>query len=152
MDQKFELIETTSQPVLSIRKTTSVGNLPQELGAAYQSIMAYLEELGKQPADAPFTCYYNMDMENLDVEMGFPVSEVIPGKGHINASQIPPGKKATALYSGPYQEMGPTYEALTQWVIDNGHEPTGVVYELYYNSPMEVPENELLTKIVFLLK
>jgi hypothetical protein len=30
--------------------------------------------------------------------------------------------------------------------------PAGVVYEYYYNSPMEVPESELLTKIEFVLK
>jgi effector-binding domain-containing protein len=152
MDQKFEIIETAAQPVLSVRKTTSVAQLPQELGAAYHSIITYLGELGQQPADAAFACYYNMDMENLDVEMGFPVAATVPEQGQIKASEIPAGKKATALYAGPYQEMGPTYEALTQWIKDNGHQPTGVVYELYYNSPMEVPESELLTKIVFLLK
>jgi len=152
MAYHFEIIETTSQPVLSIRKTTPVNQLPQELGQAYHSIITYLEELGQQPADAPFACYYNMDMENLDVEMGFPVISALPGRGEIQASEIPAGKKATALYAGPYQEMGPTYEALTQWIKDAGQEPTGVVYELYYNSPLEVPESELLTKIVFLLK
>ena len=48
--------------------------------------------------------------------------------------------------------MGPTYEAMAKWMNDNGHQPTGVVYEFYNNSPMEVPESELLTKIVFLLR
>ncbi|MGI6468279.1 MAG: GyrI-like domain-containing protein [Syntrophomonadaceae bacterium] len=152
MDQKFEIIETTAQPVLSIRKVTSVRQLPEELGKAYHAIIAYLEELGQQPADAAFACYYNMDMENLDVEMGFPVSSALPGRGEIKASQIPAGKKATALYVGPYQEIGPTYEAMTQWIKDSGEEPTGVAYEFYYNSPLEVPESELLTRVVFLLK
>lgn len=35
---------------------------------------------------------------------------------------------------------------------DKGCEPTGVVYEYYYNSPQEVTESELLTEIEFLLK
>lgn len=152
MDYKFEVIETAAQPVLSMRTVTSVANLPQELGKAYNSIMAYLGETGERPADAAFAAYYNMDMENLDVEMGFPVAKELAGKGEIVASQVPAGKKATCMYQGAYREMGSTYEAMTKWMIDNGHQPTGIVYEFYYNSPMEVPESELLTKIVFLLR
>ena len=151
MDYKFEVIETVAQPVLSVRTVTSVGNLPQELGKAYNSIIAYLGEQGEQPSDAAFAAYYNMDMEKLEVEMGFPVAKELAGKGEIIASQVPAGKKATCMYKGAYQEMGPTYEAMTKWMKDNGHQPTGVVYEFYYNSPMEVSESELLTKIVFIL-
>lgn len=152
MEQKFEVIESQAQPVLSVRQTISVTLLPQIIGPVFQAIIDYLSELGLQPADAPFACYYNMDMDNLDVEIGFPVSEVLPGRGDIKPGEIPAGKKATTLYVGPYQEMGPTYEAMSKWVSDNGYEATGVVYELYYNSPIEVPESQLLTKIVFLLK
>lgn len=152
MEQIFEVIQTPAQPVLSIRKITSVAQLPQLIGSVFHDIIDYLSEKGLQPADAPFACYYNMDMENLDVEIGFPVMAALPGRGEIKSGEIPAGNKAATLYVGPYQDMGPTYEAMNKWVTDNGYEATGVVYELYYNSPMEVPENQLLTKIVFLLK
>jgi len=48
--------------------------------------------------------------------------------------------------------MEPVYNAMMQWINENGHMPTGVSYEFYYNSPAEVQESELLTKIVFPLK
>lgn len=41
---------------------------------------------------------------------------------------------------------------LTKYMSEKGYEPTGVVYEYYYNSPDEIPESELLTKVEFLLK
>ncbi len=151
MENKFKLIETAEQPVLSVKKVTSLALLPQEIGKAYKIIMEYLTELGEQPVDAPFTAYYNMDMENLNVEMGFPVAKKITGKGEIISSVIPAGKKAACLYNGPYKDMGSTYEAMSKWIDDNGYKPAGVVYEYYFNSPLEVPESELLTKIVFLL-
>jgi effector-binding domain-containing protein len=151
VDNKFELIETAEQPVISVKRVTSVNLLPQEIGTAYHAIMDYLTELGEQPVDAPFTAYYNMDMENLNVEMGFPVGKKIAGKGEIISNVIPAGKKVSCLYKGPYKDMGPTYEAMTKWIDDNGYKPTGVVYEYYFNPPMEVPESELLTKIVFLI-
>ncbi|MFZ5974747.1 MAG: GyrI-like domain-containing protein [Bacillota bacterium] len=152
MDIAVGVFETAAQPVLSVRTVTPVGNLPQEIGKAYGAIMEYLGECKAYPADMPFVAYYNMDMERLDVEIGFPVANALPGKDGITASEIPAGKKAASMYKGPYMEMAPAYEAMTKWMEENGYQPAGVVYEFYYNSPMEVPESELLTKIVFLLK
>ncbi len=152
MSEKFEISEQAEQPVLSVRKRTSVANLQKEIGDAFGAIMGYLTETGEQPAGPPFAAYYNMDMEDLDVEMGFPVSKPMDGKGGISMSVIPAGRHAHCMYKGPYEKMAPTYEALTAWLNENGHTPTGVCYEFYYNSPLEVPESELLTKIAFPLK
>ncbi len=47
------------------------------------------------------------------------------------------------------------YMSGTNFISEKGYEPTeptGVVYEYYYNSPGEIPESELLTKVEFLLK
>ena len=152
MEYQFELTEQAAQPTLAVRTRTAVGNLPRELGKAYNAILAHLNELGEQASNAAFAAYYNMDMENLDVEMGFPVAKPLAGKGEIIAGEIPAGKQASYMYKGPYQAMEPVYEAFNRWMTENGHTPTGVCYEFYYNSPMDVPESELLTKIVFPLK
>lgn len=148
MSYKIELNEQGAQHVLSIRKTTAVENLPQEIGKAYGTIIQYLNEMGEQPAESPFTAYYNLDMENLDVEMGFPVSKQLAGRGEIKASEIPAGKYAVCTYKGPYAEMVPVYDAMNQWIGEKGLEATGISYEIYYNSPAEVSESELLTKIM----
>lgn len=152
MEYQFELIDEKEQPVLSMRTRTSVDKLPQELGKAYGAIVRYIEEIGEKTEGPAFAAYYNMDMNDLDVEMGFLVPKPIPGKGEIRANVIPAGKQAVYLYKGPYAEMEPAYNALTAWIAEKGYVPTGVSYEFYYNSPMEVPESELLTKIMFPLK
>lgn len=92
------------------------------------------------------------NMENLDVEMGFPVAEQVPGQGEIKARVIPGGKQVTCLYKGAYKDCGPAYDGVNRWIQEKGYIPTGVAYEFYYNSPDEVPESELLTKIMFPLK
>jgi effector-binding domain-containing protein len=48
--------------------------------------------------------------------------------------------------------LKPVYNALLQWIGENGHTPTGIAYEFYYNSPNEVPESDLLTKIILPLE
>jgi effector-binding domain-containing protein len=152
MSYQIELSEQTEQPVLSVRTRTAVINLSAELGKAYGAIFQYLGQTGGTPSGAPFAAYYNMDMQDLDVEIGVPVSKPIVGSGAVGESVIPAGKQASCVFKGAYAEIGPAYEALTKWIGDNGHIPTGVCYEFYLNTPGEVPDSELLTKIVFLLK
>ncbi|MGI6711753.1 MAG: GyrI-like domain-containing protein [Bacillota bacterium] len=149
---KIELIQQKVQPVLSIRTRTKVEELPNLIGRSYHSIMDYLKEMGEEPAGAPFTAYYNQDMQDLDVEMGFPVAKTLLGKGEIKAGNIPEGKAASAMYKGSYKKMEQPYMEMAKWISENGYEPTGVAYEYYYNSPDEVPESELLTRIVMPLK
>ena len=149
---KIKLNEQKAQPVLSIRTKTSLENLPKLIGESYHKIMDYLNELGKQPADIPFTAYHNLDMQNMDVEMGFPVAKPLPGKGDIKASEIPPRKIVSYMYKGLYSGMEPVYNEIFKWINEKGYQPTGVYYEYYYNAPDEVPESELLTRIVIPLQ
>ena len=152
MDFQCEIKEQSPQPTLSIRTRTPVDNLPQLLGESYGKIAAYLAELGFQPGGAPFAAYFNMDMQDLDVEIGFPVADPVPGKDDIQASQVPGGKLAFALHTGLYGEIGPAYEALTQFAKEQGYEPTGVSYEFYLNDPQETSPGQLQTQIIFPLK
>ena len=152
MSYQCEAKEQPAQPTLSIRTRTPVQDLPQELGKAYGAIGQYLGELGEQPVGPPFAAYYNLDMQDLDVEIGFPVSRRLPGKDDIEASQIPGGKVATCIYTGPYSEMEPAYDALSQWIEDNGYQATGVAYEMYLDDPAQTPPQEPKTQILFPLK
>ena len=149
---QIECREQNAVPVLMVRARTAMKNLPQVIGENYQKIMGYLTTLGEQPADAPYTCYNNMDMDDLDVEMGYPVGKSLPGKGDILAGEIPAGRYVTAMYTGPYTEMEKPYNEMFAWMKDKGYELTGLYYEVYYNSPEEVPEEELLTKIMLPVK
>lgn len=152
MSYLMQIIETQEQPVLSVKTTTSVSNMPNVVGSVYGSIVNYIVEKGEEPVGPAFIAYYDMDAENLTVEIGFPISNKIEGKDDIVLRYIPAGKKATVFHKGGYDEIGPVYERLTEFISQKGYEPTGVVYEYYYNSPEAIPESELLTKIEFLLK
>ena len=149
MDYKCEIVEQQAQQTLSIRTRTSIGQLPQEIGKAFGSIFQYLGEIGEYPADVPFVAYYNMDMQDLDVEIGFPVAKTLQGKGEIQPSEIPGGKQASCLYVGPYNQIQQAYHALIDWMTENGYKPTGVAYEFYLNDPSQTPESELKTRVAF---
>jgi effector-binding domain-containing protein len=152
MPYQCELKEQSAQKTLSIRTRTAVQDLPQVFGEGYGQIAQYLGQLGEQPIGPPFAAYYNMDMADLDVELGFPVARALPGQGEIKAGEIPGGRVATCLYTGPYSDIEAAYNTLMKWMEANGYQATGVSYELYLNDPDETPAAELQTQIIFPLE
>jgi effector-binding domain-containing protein len=119
---------------------------------AYSAIAQYLQEQGEHPESPAYAAYYNMDMQNLDVEIGFPVSRKLQGKKDIKTSKIPAGNYASCVFTGPYSDIEPAYNALLQWIKENEYEVTGIAYELSLNDPDITPPNELKTEILFPLK
>jgi effector-binding domain-containing protein len=148
----IELVEQETQTVMFIRTRTTFADMPKVIGESYGKIMQYLGEISEQPAGMPYAAYYNLDMQDMDLEMGFPVAKPLPGNGELKPGEIPAGKYVTCLYKGPYSQMEQAYNEVFKWLQENGRELTGVYYEYYYNSPMEVPESELLTKIAIPVK
>ncbi len=151
MNFTCKLVQKQAQTVLSVRTRTAASNLQQAAGSGYGSIMGYLSEIGESCAGAPFIAYYNMDMEDLDIEIGYPVSRILPGNDEVKLGEIPGGKYAECLYTGPYSKCEPAYNALMKWIEENGYKATGICYEFYLNDPADTPENELQTIISFQL-
>jgi effector-binding domain-containing protein len=134
-----------------MRTRAAVQDLPQLFGQTYGALLQYMNEMGVEPVGEPFAAYYNMDMQNLDIEIGFPVTRPLPDRDNIKSGALPAGKFASTMHVGPYDTLGPAYEALTQYVKDSRCEPTGVAYEFYFSGP-ETPPEEIRTQIVFPLK
>ncbi|MGN1400309.1 MAG: GyrI-like domain-containing protein [Bacillus sp. (in: firmicutes)] len=148
---RIEVLQQNEQPILSIRTVTSVDQLPRLIGESYGKLGAYLNELGECLSEVPFVAYYNMDMQHLDVEIGFPVSKTLPDYDDIKSGAIPAGKSVFCMYQGPYNEVESVYTEMAEHIQAKGYEPVGTAYEFYYNDA-EFPESELLTKIVMPIK
>ena len=152
MSYECEIKEYPARLALSIRTKTTLEDLPEVTRKAYAAISQYLGELGEQPAGDPFAAYHNLDMQDLDVDLGFPVSGMLPGRGEIKPYEIPESRVVTCLHIGPHSEVEPAYNALFRWIIDNGHEATGMAYEVYLSDPDKTPSQELKTRIILPLK
>ena len=152
MFSQCETTQQTPQAAISMRTRTAIQDLPQVLGKSYGALFTYLGVAGEKPAGTPFVAYHNMDMQNLDIEVGVPVSIKLAGNSDIKASQIPGGKAATCTYTGPYNAIEAAYTALQQFIKDHQYRATGVCYEFYLNDPATTPPENLQTKIVFPLK
>jgi effector-binding domain-containing protein len=152
MSYQCELVDRSAQPTLFIRTRTAVQDLPRVVGQAYGAIMQYAGSLGVQPCGAPFVAYHNMDMQDLDIEVGFPFAQELTGHGNIQVGGIPGGQAVTCMHIGPYDQVGGAYEAVQKWVEANSYIPVGVAYEFYLNDPQTTPPAELQTQVVFPLQ
>ena len=141
MPYPIKLTQQPAQPTVVIHAQAAVKDLPRLMGEAYQKIMQYLGELGEHPTGMPFAAYHNEDMEHLELEIGFPVSKPLPGQGDIQPGELPGGQWATVLYTGPYDQCAPAYEALWAWVKAHGYKTTGVAYEAYCSEPDTPPQD-----------
>ncbi|MCG6970908.1 MAG: GyrI-like domain-containing protein [Gammaproteobacteria bacterium] len=90
--------------------------LSQAIGNAYAAISEYLKPLGEHVAEPPYAAYFNMDMQDLDIELGLPINNPFPEKDKIIASEIPGGEFSASLHTGPNSDVEPTYNALFQWM------------------------------------
>lgn len=149
MEYHIEVREQPERPVLFVSAVTGVKDLPEKIGHAYAAIMEHAGKLGEEVNGPAYVLYHNEDMDNLEVDMGFVLDREIPGAGDVKAGFLPAGREAYCLHRGPYHEVEPAYLALMKWVEEQGLTPTGQGYEFYLNSPMEVPESELLTEVAF---
>ena len=149
MTYQCQLIDRPAQPALVIRTRASVQMMPQILGPAWGAILQHSGRSGVHPSGPPFVAYHNMDMQDLDLEIGFPFVQQLQGEGEVRAGEIPAGQAAECLHIGPYDQLGAAYEALQQWMATNGYTPSGVAYEFYLNDPQSTPPAELQTQVVF---
>lgn len=148
----MEIKKVEKLKTLMVRTVAPASTLPVLMGEVYGELGAYMGRKGIAFAGPPYAMYYNMDMDALDVEMGFPVSVDAEGEGRITAGEIPGGTVASAVHKGPYDKLMDTYNILMAFVRENGLETTEWMYEFYLNSPAEVKPEDLETEICYPLK
>ncbi len=110
--------------------------IPGWIGVTFEAI----QQAGQQPAGMPFLRTLAMDEKGMEVEVGWPVSAPYSGKGKVQAGTLPGGPIVVATYSGPYDGIGPAYEAIQAWCAEHGHEIAGPPWESYFTDPTQEPD------------
>ena len=143
------LVQQPALPTLVVRTRAPVRHLSDVLGPAWGSIIAYAGSIGATPSGPPFVGYHNMDMSDLDLEIGFPFAQAHEGGGDVLAGDIPAGPAVETLHVGPYDAIGDAYEALRGWMTEHAYAPAGPAYEHYLNDPQKVAPEALRTRVVW---
>ena len=148
----MEIIKKEKVQTLTVRTFTSMEKISEAMGAAFGETAGLIAQSDTDFAGPPFAAYYNMDMENLDIEMGFPVTKPLTPSGRARMSALPEAETATDLYIGPYDGIGDAYARLNEFVQQQGREADTYCWEEYLNDPAEVAPEQLKTRIYIPLK
>ncbi len=86
--------------------------------------------------------------KDADIEMAVPISgEIIINEPLIKVKTLPKCRVISAIYKGSYHNIEKAYTQIFEYVERHNLEIVTPTRELYFNSPEEVPEDELLTEI-----
>ena len=121
----------------------------------YSQLYGWLGEQEMLPIGMPISVFFTQpdQVPEADAlwEIRAPVASnvptVEPDESGLGVKRVNSILVASAMYKGPYSSMEPTYQALKQWIAENGYELNGPPEEVYYSDPAEVPSEEYLTEI-----
>ncbi|MBU5361673.1 GyrI-like domain-containing protein [Enterococcus raffinosus] len=135
------------QHMLTHRKTINFFEEYAEfMGEAIGRILKLIEENEAFPSSGPIVCFHNVDLEALDVEIGFATPKPLKAQNELHTLTHPIRTIAVTIDRGPYEQQDPTLEALMKWIPENGYEALGGIYYHYLNDERQ-PENEYLTEM-----
>ncbi len=127
--------ELAAQAVLSIRDRQAASDVPAFLSGAFGELFGRLGLLGVPPAGHPFVIYHAFGPADMDAEVCVPIAQAASATGRIQSRELPAMTVARTLHVGPYEGLGATYRALTEWIERNGLGAAGPVQERYLNGP-----------------
>lgn len=98
-----------------------------------------MQKQGIQPTGTMFGIYFNapgqVKPEDLEWEIGAPVSSVPKPEPPLEKKEWKFTHVASAIHSGPYEEVGQTFEKIMKWIFANGYVPAGPPLERYLTDP-----------------
>ena len=127
--------------VASVRDTVPT---PPEQGPLWQELDGYLAMQRIHPSGACFTLYYDDEFKERDweVEVCEPIDVDLGESQRIKVRVLPPiDSLACTIHHGPFVTINEAYNAIGQWITDNGYRITGPCREIY----LEPPENNSQT-------
>lgn len=157
----INLCEVQASYLAVVRATVT----PQTLGPTIRQILAsnqvyqFIKEAGLEKAGHNVMVYRNdhpvvegklTKEKEFVLEVGVQVAAPFEGNGQVVCSSTPPGRSATTLHTGPYDQLGQAHTAIMEWARAQGYPLTGLSWEIYgdwHHDP-----NQLTTQVFYLLK
>jgi len=143
----------TTFPVIAVsrRTETSYPGIFEDIPAGFEEVMNFLSEVGVGPSGAPFTIYHQVTDADTpgDIETCVPVKRPVGTSARLHLVEIAMGTAASLVHRGGYDDLSESYNALASWIHERGHRILGPHREVYLNSPVDTPEEDLSTEILF---
>jgi effector-binding domain-containing protein len=148
---EIKRIEAAETPYLYEER--SCKNDPAAVGAAmgeaFGHVWAFMTANQIKPAGGALSVYYTFDPSVMTFRAGFTIGkdDATKANGAIKADVTPAGPALTFTHIGPYSGLRASYQELMRYMAQNGISPRPPMWEMYLNSPEQVPEDQLQTAV-----
>lgn len=123
------------------------------VGPLYEALLACLGQQNIAPVGPPMAIYFDEEYKekDVDVEAAIPVLRGVgQSSGRVTFKQLPAAAVASIIRRGPYDDFTPAYQALMQWIQDNGYHISGPNREIYLQGPdASISPEDYVTEIQF---
>jgi effector-binding domain-containing protein len=148
-----EELEIPAQYILSIRDTATNTTISKKLIRMYRRIALFVNAKKMTPAGEPFTVYHSYSQNGFDIETCLPIISSIQSSSDVIFSELSSQKTVMVKYSGNNKNINLAYQALTNYINDNGLQIAGPPWEKYIrNSIAESDTGNWQTNIYFPVK
>ncbi|MFC1914331.1 GyrI-like domain-containing protein [Chloroflexota bacterium] len=123
------------------------------VGELFGEIFGYTGSRGAKLVGPTFFICHDLEFKEKDVDMevGFPIDQAIPGAGRLKVYELPGMEEAACtVYKGRYEDIGEAYNAIVSWAESNGYQINGPSRELYLVSPADTTDpSQYVTEVQF---
>ena len=125
---------------VAIRTTIPLQGLRDFFNNAFLELSECIRAAGASPVGPPFVRYYSVKPDAVDVEAVMSCDRPVQVSGRIKQLHLEAAQAAIVRHVGRYDKMKPAYEAIEQWMSNNGKRPTEAPREVYVTTVAEVPD------------
>jgi effector-binding domain-containing protein len=152
-----QVVELDAQPTIAVRvrKPMAEVDLRELFDAQMPRLYQFATSQGRSPTGAPYSRSYMFGPEMIDMEVGIPISEPIPGLAppdnqldSVGTATLPAGRTAKVIHHGSYQTLSKAYDTFHDWIHEQGEDDGVGPWEIYIVDPSTVSDpRELKTEI-----
>jgi effector-binding domain-containing protein len=116
---------------------------------SFKSLDEYLDKRGIKPNGPPMTIYTETNDTGFRFRAAVPVAQVPKDapKGDIAVGKTPSGKALKFVHRGSYDALDSTYEAITDYLDDQGLDAKDVFIEEYASGPLQAGDDKLVVNV-----
>ena len=156
MDSDVSIRDVAQQYLAAVRAHTTSRNLATTIRELLNenAVYTFLNNAGIKEHSHNVFVFWNDEVkaadQGLTIEVAVQVSAPFTGNERVICSSTPPGRAATLLHVGAYEQLGSTHEAIIKWCRANEHPITGLRWEIY--GRWNDDPNKRFTEVFYLLK
>lgn len=125
---------------VAIRTTLPLQALRDFFNEAFLELSERIREAGAFSVGPPFVRYYAVTPESVDVEAVMSCDREVPVTGRVKRLHLNASQAAIVRHVGRYDKMKPAYDAITEWMSNNGKHAIEAPREVYVTTGAEIPD------------